>query len=188
MIFITQGNYIMANLNTINTRIETLKNAERITKAELSALSRELLDYVLIDKSFDIDAVNRTIAVLTPMNKKTACLYFVAMLPFAFDEDTCSFGKMNKKKAGAMTEAVIEWLDNEANDIWSWAADNVKVEAKEVDWSKKISKDVEKAIEAGTSNIDIVAAVMNGGLTLGDIVAIMEQVANAQDKDVQEAA
>ena len=62
----------MANLATINTKIEALAQAEKVTKAVLSELSRELLDYVLVDGTHDIAAVNRTLAVLTPMNKQTA--------------------------------------------------------------------------------------------------------------------
>ena len=178
----------MANLNTINARIETLKNAERVTKAELGSLSRELLEYVMLDKSYDIDAVNRTIAVLTPMNKKTAVLFFNAFLPFQFDEETNTFGKMQKKHVAKKVEAITTWLEDEGNSIWTWAADNVKVEAKEVDWAKKISKDITKAKEAGTDNTAILRAVVEGGLTITDIMTILEQAAEKAEEQQAEAA
>jgi uncharacterized protein YfeS len=174
----------MAQLIVINERIKKLGNAERVTKAELSALSRELLEYVMLDggkgeASFDIDAVNRTLAVLTPVNKRAACLYFPEFLPFAFDADNARFGKMKKKGKEKAIEAIKEWLADDTNDIWKWAADNVKMEKKPPEYAKQLTKIVERALadEAdGLTVHEVLMAVLSAdGINVADVVVEMEQ-------------
>ena len=182
----------MTLLQEINRKIKSLARAEKVTKARLGELSTELLIYVLgddltgLEASHDIDAVNRTLAVLTPMNKRTAVLYFTHFLPFSFDEETCKFGGMNKKaykKVNAMTQ---EFLGTDGN-IWTWAAENIKVEKKEIDYAKKISDDIRKALDedkGGLSAKDVFNAVLEGGLTAADLVACIEMMAEQQLKEV----
>ena len=55
-------------------RLEAIMAAEKITRVELGAMSRELLMYV--PDTNDIDIVNRLLGVLTPMNRRTAILFF----------------------------------------------------------------------------------------------------------------
>lgn len=125
---------------SITRRIETMKAAEKVTKKELSALSRELLQFVLIDGNDNILLVNKCINACTPMNRQTAILYFKHFLPFEFnkvnDEDGASptnwksFGRKFDagKKFSRKLEDTTEWLAVKSNDIWSWAEENVTVE------------------------------------------------------------
>lgn len=176
-------------LKSINRKISTLTKAERLTKALLGDLSRELLEYVVINKTWDIDSVNRTLAALTPMNKRTAILYFQAFLPFKFDEQTSTFGKLNKKVIDTKADAIIAFLDDESQNIWSWAADNVKVEAKAVDYAKNITKWVAKAIEAedGLTKAEVLDAIFSGGLSADDFNQVLADIV-AQEQPAQEAA
>lgn len=176
----------MPTITAINEKITKLQASERITKAMLSELSRDLLEYVILDESMDIAAVNRTISVLTPMNKQTACLFFDAMLPFSFDEEHTSFTKLQKKLLDAKTGLIEEFLADETQDIWSWAADNIKIEAKKVDYLAKITKDVTKALadeEDNNSLTDVLAAVMaSEEVDIASLMLAMEAINEPLDK------
>jgi gas vesicle protein len=165
---------------TVNAKIEKLKASERITKTMLSELSRDLLTYVIISGTMDIDSVNRTISVLTPMNKQTAVLFFTHFLPFSFDEGTSSFGGLQKKKLKAKTEAIESFLEDETKDIWSWAAENVKIEKKKVDYLAKITKDVTKALsdddEEYTINDILQAVIASDEVDLVGLMNAMQAV------------
>lgn len=164
----------MSKLDNINANIEKLAASEKVTKAVLSELSRSLLDYVAIEGTWDIAAVNRTINVCTPMNRKTAILFFNALLPNKFDENTQAFGGLDKKRKDKQVEAIRQFLSVEANDIWSWAEQNVKVEAKDPDYLGKIKKAIQKAVESdAVSQLDIVKAIAAGGLDLNAVIALM---------------
>lgn len=177
----------MANLAIINTKIETLANAEKVTKAVLSELSRELIEYVLVDGTHDIAAVNRTLAVLTPMNKQTAILFFGAFLPHKFNEDTSLFGGLDKKAKDKKMELTVAFLADANNDIWSWAKANVKIEAKEVDYLGKVTKAISTALDKGAvSQLDLVNAIVAGGLDVNAVLALM-QAAVPADKEAEPA-
>lgn len=171
----------MTTIKEINNKIDVLAKSERITKAVLSELSRDLLAYVLIgegevEATFDIQPVNRVLQVLTPINKRVAVLYFSQFMPFKMIEDKAVFGKMGKqsKVDECIVNAELALIDD-GFDIWSWAANNVKVEPKEVDWNQKLTSDMTKAIEAG--------------LTGDDILNIMHAVLEATAaEDVKQAA
>ena len=185
----------MSKLDNINANIEKLAASEKVTKAVLSELSRSLLDYVAIEGTWDIAAVNRTINVCTPMNRKTAILFFNALLPNKFDENTQAFGGLDKKRKDKQVEAIREFLSVEANDIWSWAEQNVKVEAKDPDYLGKIKKAIQKAVESqAVSPIDIVKAIAAGGLDLNAVIALMAlgvpadvEAEQAMNADAEEA-
>lgn len=180
----------MADKNTLIERIEKIANSERVTKAELSALSREMLEYLSVEDSNDIGMLNRLIGVLTPMNKKTATLFFSSHLHFKSDDDGV-FGKKIKapKIVDSYKQKVVDFLADENNDIWSWAARNVKVQQNPVDFSKKITTDVTKALNAeGDEQLsvgEVIAAVIKGGVT---IEAMFEAIDNATNEEKQEEA
>lgn len=169
------------DVNKINARIDAIANAEKVTKAELAALSREVLEYVTVEASGDVGVINRLLNVLTPMNHKTACLFFVEFIPHTFEENN-TFGAKFKgqKKVDAITEAVNNFLANEDNNIWTWAAANIKLEKKPKDYLNKLTKLVERALaddEEGISMEDIMLAVFEGGVdtkAVIDVIAAIE--------------
>lgn len=163
-------------------KIEKIAAAEKVTKAVLSELSRELLEYV--PNTYDIGMVNRLLGVLTPINKKTAILFFDHFLPWQMDDKKSTF--LGKDKSAVRYDKKIklieDFLGGKDNDIWTWAADNVKVDKKPVDFAKKIAGDVRKALEDEDNPLDSMAvmrAVISGGLSIDDmmeaIVGIDEQ-------------
>lgn len=175
---------------SLSTKINSVRRAEKVTKARLSELSRELLTYVAIQESeakdgmpsYDVGMVNRLLAVLTPVNKKVACLYFANFLPWKLEETTCVFTKRLKKVFAEKQEAMVEWLSDEANDIWKWAEDNVKIDEKPKDYAKRIASDVKKALEdeteEGLDASEVLRAVMSAGIDINDLLALL----NAEEK------
>lgn len=168
-------------LNHINTQISTLAKAEKVTKKVLGELSREMLDYIVTDESWDSDAINRLLEVLTPMNKRTAVLYFAHFTPFVVDEHGVFGGMPKSKKAKAKAKldasvACTEFLVNEDANIWTWAAEHVKVEQKEVDWAKRVTSAVTSAMsedKGGLSLPEVMEAVLSAGVSLEDITNAM---------------
>ena len=164
------------DIKTINEQIELLAKSEKITKALLGELSRTILAYVYL--TGDVTPVNRLLEVLTPMNKRTAVLYFKEFLAFRFNDDTMSFKKKDKKVFDKKNAIVVEFLLDDDNNIWTWAEDNVKIEAKEVDWAKRLTSDFKKALE--------------DGFAVDDIMDILQAVCDEADEgvvlDLDEAA
>lgn len=182
---------------TVYARLEAIAGAEKITRAELTELSRELLEYV--PETDDVDIVNRLIGVLTPMNADLARLYFKAFLPWKVEQDAkgnfVRFGvKMEgDKKVTKKMQAITEWLANEENNIWTWGADNVEV--KEKDLAGNVAKAVKAALKghekSGTapcSPADVVNAMFVGGVTVHDLMAALEaRMAEPKEEEFEPA-
>lgn len=189
-------------VKALNAMIKRVATAEKTTKQVLGEFSRSVLDYVLVsgttnDKnepvgSMDIQPVNRMLAVLTPMNRKTAVLFFAAHLPFQYDEKENKFlAGIQKRHKDSRIEKTVEFLADENNTIWTWAESNIRIEAKPVDYAKNISKWVGKALndeERPLDPTDVFKAVLEGGLTEADILQIMREMAKANAEQEKEAA
>lgn len=186
-------------------KIDKLGKAETITKQLLGELSREILSYVIETK--DVRPVNNLLSdnkgkgyILTPVNWRFACKYFMHYLPFTSNYDEVKecinnggtrsplmFKKLSPRSFETKAAIIAEWLDNPENDIWEWSS-SIKIEDKPVDWFGKITKTVANASEKGGLNaIDIMEAVMNAGI---DSDVLMKAIAEAMAKpvDVKEAA
>lgn len=178
----------MTTKATLIKTIASIAKSEANVKVKLAEISRDLLEYICIQGSNDIDTVNRLLNVLTPMNKKTCEMFFTHFLPFNFDKDSGVFtDKMRgERKLDKLTEQADTFLANDGNNIWTWAKDNVKVEAKAVDYLKKIEGDIKKALDpekGGLDQAEVLIAVMNGGLTPQAIIAVLEAMGNEQQAE-----
>lgn len=180
----------MSIINTILERIEAIASAEKVTKAELGAISRDILTYIHVEGSNDIACVNRLLQVLTPMNKRTAVLFFQHFLPFTFDTSEQAFGKKIKgaKVTTAKHDDSLAFLSTDQT-IWDWAALNVKLEKKPVDYGKKIASDVRKALEDDENGItpaEVLKAVLAGGITEADLLGMLEALTDDEPAPVVE--
>ncbi|AFE86224.1 hypothetical protein [Salinivibrio phage CW02] len=155
--------------DSILDKIEQLAQAERITKAMLGELSRDLLEYVV--ETGDIQPLNRLLGlnpdgtfVLTAANWRVACMYFNHFIPHANNYEQIkdngvlkgrrskdmllAFGKKHKQAKYDKKLALIEeFLADEANNIWTWQADNVEMEKSKVDLAQTITKTITQALE-----------------------------------------
>ena len=183
--------------------IAEILNAETITKAKLSILSRDMLPYVMETK--DIAAVNRLTEVLTPMNKATWILFAKNMLPWAEELDEgkhVRFGKMHgsAKRVAMAKSRIKDFLGDPESTIWTWAKDNVqlvtanKPSSKKKDLAAAITKAVQKALKGdensetdSISREDIMSAVILGGVDIGDIFMTIQHMEDDK-KDVEARA
>jgi hypothetical protein len=174
-------NIVSPFAQSILSRIENLAYVEKMTKGILSTLSRDLLTYLVVEDSNDIAMVNRLLGVLTPMNKKTAQIFFAHFLPFTMDKDGTFGGKVKgEKKLTKVREQCLAFLAVESNDIWTWATANIKMEQKEIDYSKRISDTIAKALDeekGGLSQADVLEAVLDGGLTVEGLMVLLGSMA-----------
>lgn len=165
-------------------RLEAIMAAEKITRVELAALSREILIYV--PESNDIDIVNRLHVVLTPMNAQLVVLYFTHFLPWEVEKDNdgkfSRFGKKmsGEKKVNKRLDLIKAWLADENNNLWSWAKDNVDM-TKKKDFVGMIQKALEKALKGDEENdspalskLECLMAVMSAGFTIDDMLSAVE--------------
>lgn len=152
--------------------LKSLAASEKTTKAQLQVLSRTVLEASI--ETGDVAYVNGLIAVLTPMNKKTAIMFFEAFSGFSFDGPMAT-GK-SKKAWDRHVKAAREFLEDPMNNIWSWADRNVEVTKKEfsLDQVKKAFEGfTKKAINAGLTQKDVIKAILEDGIEMDTLVAIM---------------
>lgn len=172
-----------ATVETIGLKINELGNAERITKALLSELSREVLEVVMLDEGKDTGkgtedsrTINELINVLTPVNKSHAKLFFKRFMPFAHvtDEEGVfqSFGKKDKKQWESKLDDVKEFLADPHQNIWTWIDRNVEPPEVKAYNVAKVTKEIEKALKKA-NKADVIRAIMAGGLELGDILEVL---------------
>jgi len=165
-------------------RLEAIMAAEKITRAELGALSRELLIYV--PETNDIDIVNRLHVVLTPMNMQLIEAYFEHFLPWEVERDNdgnfLRFGKKmsGDKKVNKRLDLIKTWLAEEGNHLWVWAKDNIKM-TKKKDFVGGIQKALERALKGdeesespALSKLECLMAVMSAGFTIDDMLSAVE--------------
>lgn len=164
-------------------RLDAIAAAEKVTRVELAALSRELLAYV--PDTHDIDIVNRLIKVLTPVNRKVAILFFAHFLPWEEEKTPDGthqrFGKMMKSEntIKRRLDAIAAFLKDQDATIWTWGEKNIEIKKK--DFGANISRAIKKAMEGdeksdtpAISKYEIFQAVLAGGMSLDDMFEAME--------------
>lgn len=182
--------------SSIYSMIDTIKDAEKITKATLATLSRDMLMY--IPDSHDIAALNRLIEVLTPMNRSLAILYFAHFLEWEKEKDSngnfVRFGAMMKgdKKIKRKADVRAEWLKIDANDIWVWGKDNVEIKQKDFigmlsNAIKRVMKDDEKSGTAALTERQVIDVFFNSGISIDAFVEGLETAQERQKAEQEEA-
>lgn len=159
-----------------NTRLNDLRSAEKITRAALMDLSREV--FVAFHATEDIDYINRILEVLTPVNKKVAIEFFKEFSGFKYDEKQGKFSGKDKKHYDEKKAATIAWLEDPLNNIWTWADRNITIE-KEFDFSslkKGAEQLLKKADKNGFKKADVFKALMESGVTEDDLIGFIESL------------
>ena len=170
--------------------LEALSQAEVVTKRELKALSRSLLSALhgMEDQTLqgDIQFINMLLGVLTPINRKTAVLFFVEHAGFHYSTKEECFQKKDAKAYADAKKRSEALLEDPNQNIWTWAEKNVEVERKPFDINK-ITKVIEKALkETGGDQLAVLHAVLNGGINAEGIILLLDEM-TAQREGKEEA-
>ncbi len=165
--------------------IVALRGAENITRSELLALSRSTLEALHSPDNpinGDIRFINEVISVLTPVNKKVACLFFRAFTGFQYDGVAMQFTKKNKKTYDEVQALAGDFLDDPLNNIWTWAERNIEVEAKAFDLNKSVDTLMKRATKGldgealNAQHLNILKAVMDSGISASVLIEFMDTI------------
>lgn len=157
-------------IKAFDKALRSIKRSESITKEVLRDTSRTVLEAV--HATGDIGFVNRLIAILSPMNRKTAILYFAHFTGFSHDSVTGLFTKKSAKRYDEAHKLALEFLEDPHQNIWTWAERNIEVERKEFTVDK-VSDVVKRAIKKNISQADILKAVLASGIELEALIEVM---------------
>ena len=165
-------------LAAFDKKLKTLDKAEKVTKEIVKEMSRDLLHITYENQ--DIGFINRFINALTPMNRKTAILFFKEFSGFTWNKDEVSFITKDKKNWEKTVAKGTEALEDPHFNLWTWAEKNVEVEVKPLDLSKItvfVQNALKKAEAQGISKADVFKAMMAGGLSAEEIVDMLAAMA-----------
>lgn len=175
----------MYDIKTIERQINNLGNREKTNKADMSELSRTIMECVMDTK--DVRLANRMIEVLTPINKKAATLFFKHFLPFTFDDEAGKFLKMQSdKKVAEKAELCAEFLADPHQNIWSWSDRNIDMSPKPLDLktvTRSVEKYLKKAEKEGIKQSEVMRAILAAGL---DVTLLVEVINSMAEESVKE--
>ena len=166
------------------TRIDNLGKAEASVRAELNVLSRGVLEAVHATEQ--IGYVNQLLAVLTPVNRKAAVVFFKHFAGFHYDEATRMFTKKSKKRYEQAYKNAMEFLEDPNNNMFSWAERHIEVEQKPFDQvsflkaqHKAFVRAVQQARDNGIDQKELFTAMFKPeegkpGLDVNALVAVLE--------------
>jgi hypothetical protein len=170
-------------VGTFDKVLESLQNSEKITKAVLQELSRNLLELLHSKntKQGDIGYINRTINVLTPVNKRAFILFCKEFTGFICNDDGTMFLKKSKKHYDAVALKALEWLEDPLNNLWTWQTRNIDMEKVVVPYSldnirESFAQMVKKGGKVNISKADIIGAMFDTGFTIEDLIETLEKV------------
>lgn len=172
----------MTNAKTVmNNRIRTFNGKVKTNRAELCALSRDLLTYV--PKYKDAPAVCRLIDGQSPALRNKLRQFFNAFIGWEFNPDKEDYGKMKKDKVVQNKLAAAEkaLADPEFNFESWFEASGVKAEKKPKDHVKAVGNAIKAALtEEGDNRMSEVAlaqlVLSAEGLDLRKMMSALEQV------------
>lgn len=167
---------------SFDATLTRIKRAEHITKEVLMPLSRDLLLMLHTDdkNQGDISYINRTIAALSPANKKVFILFMKEFTGFICNDDNTMFVKKSKKHYESVQRMALSWLEDPLNNYWSWVG-RQKIEATPVVFNAEYitsttKKMLDKAKKNGMSHVDVLEAMFQGGLSVEDLMAVVDRL------------
>lgn len=159
--------------------IAALSGAEKITRTELSTLSRITLEALHTEAEGnsaygDIRIINDILPILTPINRQAVTEFFKEFSGFSFDGKNNRFTSKDKKNYDAAVALSYEFLEDPLNNLWTWAGRHLnEITKKEFNISQSMGTLLKKAHNKGVSNNEILKAVMSNGLSVDDLITFM---------------
>lgn len=175
-----------AFISGFDRQLKHLATSEKMTKALLQTLSRDLLTLLHSknEKQGDIGYINRTIAVLTPVNRKVFIAFAKEFTGFILNQEGLAFLKKSKKHYDEVAAKALAWLEDPMNNIWSWAERNIEIVPKEfnVEAIKKATENMLKKAEKNhISKAEVFGAIIAGGFTIEELVECMVKLDKMDD-------
>ena len=167
-----------------NTRLGKLGKAEASVRTELNALSRGVLE--AFHATEQIGYINQLLAVLTPVNRKAAVVFFKHFAGFHYDDATRMFTVKSKKRYEKAHKDSMEFLQDPNNNMFSWAERHIEVEQKPFDQAsflkaqhKTFVRAVQQAKDNGIDQKELFAAMFKPeegkpGLDVNALIAVLE--------------
>jgi hypothetical protein len=160
-----------------------LSRSEKVTREVLSTLSRTVLE--AIHATGDVGFVNQLVAVLTPVNKKVCRLFFKEFSGFMHDDQSGLFTKKSKKNYEKAKAAALAFLEDPHQNIWTWAERNIEIERKAWEVAQVtefMARAIKKAEGQNLTKGDVLKAVIAGGFTVDDLIAVMDTMEGVEVK------
>ena len=164
---------------SFNEALTRLASAEKLSKAELTAMSRTVLE--IFHGTMQIGFLNRLLGVLTPANRKMAVGYLKAFTGFHYSETSGSFEKKDGKNFQQAVEKAHAFLEDASNNIWTWHAAETghkKPDSKPLDLAdvtKAMTKFLDKAGKANVKQVDVLRAAFSAGFTLDCLMELLAE-------------
>lgn len=167
-------------------QLKHLATSEKISKGLLQTMSRDLLAllHTRNEKQGDIGYINRTIHVLTPVNRKVFIAFCKEFTGFILNDGGIAFVKKSKKHYDEVQAKALAWLEDPMNNIWSWADRNIEVVPKEfnIEAIKKATETMLKKAEKNhISKAEVFGAIIAGGFTIEELVECMVKLDKMDD-------
>jgi len=166
--------------------IEKLAVSESVTKRELRDLSRTVLE--AWHATGNVVYANKLLGVLSPINKKTAIVFFKHFSGFHFDEVMGAFDHKSKKRYEKAHIDCVKFLADPNNNIWSWAERHIEVAHKPFDVGsvqKYMTKAIKDAAGVGLSHADLLKAVFKAGIDPACIIQVMDELGYEFDTEAE---
>ena len=164
-----------------------LTRVEKMSKEVLMPLSRDLLLMLHSDdkEQGDIGYINRTIAVLSPANKKVFVLFMKEYTGFICNDDGTMFVKKSKKHYAVVQATALIWLADPLNNFYSWV-NRQKIEATKIEFNAEYvtsatKKLLAKAKDNGMTHAQVLEAMFEGGLTIDDLIVMLDHAGKVGD-------
>ncbi len=160
-----------------NIAMDKIASSEAVTKRELRDVSRSVLE--AWHATGNVVYANRLLKILSPMNKKTAIVFFKHFSGFHFDEVIAEFDHKSKKRYENAHKECAQFLENPNNNIWSWAERNIELSQKPFDIAsveKYMTKAIKQAAGVGLSQVDLLKAVFKAGIDPQCIIDVMDEL------------
>ena len=174
----------LAFIGTFDGTLTRLQRVENISKEVLKDVSRGLL-FLLhgndeAQKAGDIGFINRTLNVLSPVNRRVAAEFFKEFTGFIYDADRKQFTKKSKKHYDEVQAKTLDKLTHDpVFNIWTWQELRLTIEKTATPYTMErvqetLTQMVKKADKVNISKRDILGVMLNTGFTIQDIIDCLE--------------
>lgn len=133
-------------------KIADVCKADGATKNTIGELSRSIPELIVLRDTGSIGLANALIEGLqTPSTVKAVTDFFRFFLPYEFDENTGTFGKMmdrGSRKFKAKVRSLREFMGKPENTVWTWYTERQAANrpAKKPDYAKGVERAVKIAL------------------------------------------